>query len=365
MRRGLLRGMSLTLCLILCAGFSALAESPEPEVSEQEEFALTQAETAVAAPESAEAARGENAGKTPVCDHLNADYKVEYKPWYSIGTAGHRADTDVSSQLYCPDCGQWVSVQDVNAEALYAAYAKDMATMAALYEQVQYVPDSRLTYEEQEARRVMNRMVRAYELGPASFADRLYTESRNAAFTASKTEPHSFNADGVCVCGAKLSEIGHIVSGNEKLKINLGETLQIGLKGATPKGWKAKNSKIVKLSKDGRITALKEGKTTVTITLTNKRKWKLTVTVIDPRKPAGIGINALSPMGMKVGDVVRLTTWVKPATAQTTYTWKSSKPKVVSVSADGTLVAKKAGSAKITVKTGNGKKATIKVRVKK
>ena len=54
-----------------------------------------------------------------------------------------------------------------------------------------------------------------------------------------------------------------------------------------------------------------------------------------------------------------------PADAQTTLKWKSSKKKVVKVDKNGVLTPRKAGKAKITVTTGNKKKSSIKVTVRR
>ena len=43
--------------------------------------------------------------------------------------------------------------------------------------------------------------------------------------------------------------------------------------------------------------------------------------------------------------------------------WKTSKKKVASVSGSGAVTALRKGTATITVKTSNGKKATVKIKV--
>ena len=54
---------------------------------------------------------------------------------------------------------------------------------------------------------------------------------------------------------------------------------------------------------------------------------------------------------------------LSPANATTTYTWKSSKTSVAKVSKTGLVTPVKTGTAKITVKTANGKSASVKVKV--
>ena len=322
----------------------------EPETKSEAAYA---ADTEIAAP--AEAGEG-------ACGHLNAAYEVTGTRYYKYNDRQHRKGAWVSEKMHCPDCGRDVTAEDLDAQALYdeaAPLAKQAGEALELASQADFTTEA-----EMEAYSLMKGLYYAYLRGPEAYVNWV-TEASRELLERGELEPHSFGLDGVCACGVKIADVARMISGNDKLTVNLGDTVQIGLKGASPKGWKAKNGKIVALSKDGRITGKKEGKTTVTITLTNKKKWKLAVTVVDPYKPTKIGINGLNPLGLKVGEQARLTTWMKPASARTTYTWKSSNKKVATVDQYGIVTAKKKGSATITVKTANGKKASLKVIVGK
>lgn len=68
---------------------------------------------------------------------------------------------------------------------------------------------------------------------------------------------------------------------------------------------------------------------------------------------------------LKKGKSVKLVSTVSPAKASQKVTYTSSKKKVATVSSAGTVKAKKAGTAKITVKTANGKKKVITIKVVK
>ena len=73
-------------------------------------------------------------------------------------------------------------------------------------------------------------------------------------------------------------------------------------------------------------------------------------------------------MAMKKLTMTKNTTlkavWLAyPASAKTTLTWSSSRPKVAKVSASGKITALKPGRAVITAKTNNGKLARLKVTV--
>jgi len=76
---------------------------------------------------------------------------------------------------------------------------------------------------------------------------------------------------------------------------------------------------------------------------------------------------ALNPTSVKMsmGSAKQLTVNVKPAGASKKVTWSSSKPSIASVSSTGLITAKKNGTAVITAKSSNGKKATCKVTVTK
>ena len=68
---------------------------------------------------------------------------------------------------------------------------------------------------------------------------------------------------------------------------------------------------------------------------------------------------------LKKGKSVKLVVTVSPKKASQKVTYTSSSSKVAAVSSAGTVKAKKAGTAKITIKTSNGKKKVITVKVVK
>ena len=65
-----------------------------------------------------------------------------------------------------------------------------------------------------------------------------------------------------------------------------------------------------------------------------------------------------------VGQTLKLKATVSPSGASTTLKWSSSNKAVAKVSSSGKVTAKKKGTATITVKTANGKKAKAKITVK-
>lgn len=123
---------------------------------------------------------------------------------------------------------------------------------------------------------------------------------------------------------------------------------------------KSSNSSAV--SVNGNIlTAQKAGKATITVKTYNGCKATATVTVV--AAPTSVSLENTSLM-LGEGEVYPLSPSV-PAGSYASYTFTSSKPKVASVSEDGSITAIKSGSAKITVKTYNGKTAVCNVTVAK
>ena len=68
---------------------------------------------------------------------------------------------------------------------------------------------------------------------------------------------------------------------------------------------------------------------------------------------------------MGVGETRALVPVLTPGDANEPLKYTSGKAKIVAVSADGVLTAKKVGTAKITVKSEGGKKAAVKITVLK
>ena len=159
------------------------------------------------------------------------------------------------------------------------------------------------------------------------------------------------------------------ITQGKSVKLELGKTLKLGTT-LTPSNakatlkWKSSKEKVATVDAGGTVTALKEGTAKITVKTQNGKKAVIKVKVFDPNKPTKISITQGKKVTLRVGQTLKLGTTLTPGTAQATLTWKSSKAKVASVDADGTVKALRAGTAKITVKTHNGKKAAIKVKVK-
>ena len=147
-------------------------------------------------------------------------------------------------------------------------------------------------------------------------------------------------------------------------------TLTLRVKQTYKSGGKIKsvrttNKKIVKVDKKGKITGKKAGKATVTITYTNGSRRIFQVKVQKGIvKTTAVSVNKRNIILAKKGKSFQLKVTLTPVTSQQKVTYKSSNSKVAAVNSKGKIVAKKKGTATITVKSGN-KKIICKVKVKK
>lgn len=129
--------------------------------------------------------------------------------------------------------------------------------------------------------------------------------------------------------------------------------------------WKSGNSKIVSVKGNANGTSTltagkKTGKTKIIITLKSGLQKTVTVSVqkstVKTKKITGIAKSLRLNRKQKIVLSPRLT----PLTSTEKITYKSSNSKVVSVNSKGQLIAKKKGTAVITVKSGS---KTVKCRV--
>ena len=153
----------------------------------------------------------------------------------------------------------------------------------------------------------------------------------------------------------------------KKLTLGVGETYALKASAlpsaATDKKlrYSASNKKITVNSK-GKITARKTGSAKVTVKSSNGKKATVQVTV--KKKPTKIKLNAKTKT-IRVGWKFQIKAKFPKGTASNKLTYTSSRRAVASVSSTGKVTARKKGTAIITVKTYNGKKAKMKIIVKK
>ncbi|MBR3380838.1 MAG: Ig-like domain-containing protein, partial [Bacillus sp. (in: Bacteria)] len=153
---------------------------------------------------------------------------------------------------------------------------------------------------------------------------------------------------------------------SKSLALSVGKTAQ--LTATLPKNtyatlsYSSSNAGVAKVDQSGKVTAVKGGQTTITVTTSNGKKASCLVTVLSGPAPTTLTLNAtncvLKPKG-KFTIVPKINSG-----ASTAYTYSTSNKKVATVAADGTIKAKKKGKAVITVRTHNGLTATVNVTVK-
>lgn len=128
--------------------------------------------------------------------------------------------------------------------------------------------------------------------------------------------------------------------------------------------WTSSNPKILTVSKKGKLKAGKKtGKVTVTVRLASGLTKQVRITV--QKKTVKTTKISLSPakITLKKGKKQTLKPVITPITSQQKTTYSSNNKKVVSVNSKGQITAKKKGTAKITIRSGN-KKKVVTVTVK-
>ena len=167
------------------------------------------------------------------------------------------------------------------------------------------------------------------------------------------------------VTGVKLnkSETSLLVGGNETL------TATVLPEDATNQNvtWKSDKPEIATVDANGKVTAVKVGEATITVTTEDGGKTATCKVTVSETSVAVTGVTLnKTETSIFVGGSETLTATVAPADATNQkVTWKSDKPEIATVDANGKVTGVKAGEATITVTTEDGgKTATCKVTVK-
>ena len=183
--------------------------------------------------------------------------------------------------------------------------------------------------------------------GQVKITARTYNDKTAACSVTVKPAP-----TGITLNSEALSMI---VSGTATLKAEL-----------TPAGameanrFESSDESVATVNADGKVTAKKLGTATITVTTYSGVKAQCEVKVL--AAPNRVALNQTA-VTLGVGAQYELAANVQPVGADPTVTWKSSNGKVAKVSG-GTVTTLKTGTATITARTANGKKATCKITVK-
>ena len=126
---------------------------------------------------------------------------------------------------------------------------------------------------------------------------------------------------------------------------------------------------VATVSRDGVVTPVAKGEVKITATAGDKHKT-LKVTVVAPRPSkvqlvkGGKKLVNNKTYTLKKGRSVTMKVALTPAFAETSFIWKSDNKTVATVSQKGKVKGVRKGIATITLTTGNGLRARVKVRVK-
>lgn len=183
-----------------------------------------------------------------------------------------------------------------------------------------------------------------------SFTSQEYHEEELPTYTVNlpKTKPH-LNITSIVLHTRQSTTAVKVTNANTVFKVI---------------GWFSDNTSIAKVSKTGKITAgKKSGQTYITVIMSNGTSKKIKVKV----QTGTVKTKSISGIKKKVTlsrkKRLKLKPKLSPVTSQEKITYSSSNPKVASVSSKGVIKAKKRGTAKISIKSGNAKvicKITVK-----
>ena len=132
--------------------------------------------------------------------------------------------------------------------------------------------------------------------------------------------------------------------------------------------WKSSDKKVATVDKNGKVKALKKGKTIITVRTTSGKTFRCGVHVYEV-KATQIRVTekkniTVSKKTIKKGQSYQIKIQLTPKNTTDTLKWKSSNSKVAKVNAKGKVTGLKKGTAVITATTSGGIKTTIKVTVK-
>ncbi len=212
-----------------------------------------------------------------------------------------------------------------------------------------------------------------------SFDEKIVTVDKNGNITAKKAGTTSVimtnNSDSFLVnFDIEVSNpIKSVVTSVKEKTMLIGSTLKIDAT-INPADtdddkklvWDSIDENIATVDQLGNVKAKNQGMTFITVTASNGKSALIKITVKKSLDITSVKINQKS-LTVVTGKTGKLTTTINPSntTQSKTLTWTSSNKKIATVDKNGNVKGIKAGTANITVKTSNGKTATIKVTVKK
>ena len=124
--------------------------------------------------------------------------------------------------------------------------------------------------------------------------------------------------------------------------------------------WSSSDESVATVSQNGQVKGVSEGTAKIIATTDNGLSAYGTVVVAPlPRQ-----VSLTNSVETAIGYSFKLKPTLTPSNAETTYSWMSDNINVAVVDESGRVKGKSAGTATVTVKTGNGKEAVCRVVVK-
>ncbi len=133
--------------------------------------------------------------------------------------------------------------------------------------------------------------------------------------------------------------------------------------------FKSSNPRVASVDKNGKVTAHKAGTAVITVKLNNSNSASCKVTVTGGTKKVQAKkikfITKKTRISLKKGEKTKLKVSFSPkSTTLQKLKWSSSNPKTATVTNQGNVTARKAGTAVISASTMDGSKLNIKIKIR-
>ena len=185
-----------------------------------------------------------------------------------------------------------------------------------------------------------------------------WTDSKRASIKAGGTQTRTCSR-----CGKKetrsVAKLNPFATPAVKsLVLTKGQKYRIGLSyayGDSVKNWTSSRKSVATVSKNGTVKAVKAGKCSVTVVMKSGKKASVKITVKNPTtKSLSVSAKGLKngKATIRKGKSLKLNVKKNPSNSADKIKFSTSSSRIASVSSNGTVKGKRAGTAKITVKSG-------------
>ncbi len=149
------------------------------------------------------------------------------------------------------------------------------------------------------------------------------------------------------------------------LQLSVGESKPVNVTVTPPNAvytlsYHIANTSIAEVSSNGIVYGKQAGETDLKV-MADNGKYSMSRVIVSAKKPESVSIQP--NLTLELGQSKYLSASVTPSDAQYTLSWSSNNESVATVSQYGLVTAVGAGTAKITVRTDNGKTAICNVTV--